>query len=61
MAGAGIEQMVGQHWSVRGEFLWVAADTVTAPITDFNYFTASTAVRYDSRMSIWRLGANYRF
>ena len=61
VVGAGIEQMVGQNWSVRGEFLWVAADTVTAPITDPHYFTASTAVRYDSTLSLWRLGANYRF
>jgi outer membrane immunogenic protein len=60
VVGGGFEHMITPHWSVKGEALWVRAESVSAPATDTRYFDDPLFVRYNSDLVIARLGINYK-
>lgn len=60
-AGGGLEYALGNHWTVKGEYLYTHFDSLTAAPT----FTgaAATVFRHEVPLnaSIVRVGANYKF
>lgn len=67
-AGGGVEYLAGEHWTVKGEYLYADVGTVRATSTNLtafsppipfptNTFTHTT----DLRMNLMRFGFNYRF
>lgn len=61
VAGGGIEYHVGQHWSVKAEYLRVTLDGPNAAATGFA--GNDTAISYSSSLTenLGRIGLNYRF
>jgi outer membrane immunogenic protein len=60
VVGGGLEHMLTPHWSVKGEALFVKAESVSAQQTDFSYFDDPLRVRYTSEFWVARLGVNYK-
>ena len=67
VVGGGVEHMITNNWTVRGEVLVAHAETVDAGPTDTHYFPAGPAsagggvVKYDQNVVIGRFGVNYKF
>ncbi|MFV0295393.1 MAG: outer membrane protein [Hyphomicrobiaceae bacterium] len=59
--GGGVEHMLTEHVSLRGEALWVQAQSERAGAKDPSYFDADNQVQYEHSLVLGRLGLNYKF
>jgi outer membrane immunogenic protein len=57
--GGGIEHQFTNHWSVKGEVLWVGLKDTTIPAVPG--YAAGGKVQFSNSMVIGRVGLNYRF
>jgi outer membrane immunogenic protein len=57
--GGGIEHQFTNHWSVKGEVLWVGLKDTTIPAVPG--YAAGGNVQFSNSMVIGRVGLNYRF
>lgn len=59
--GAGLEHQFTNHWTLRGEVLWVGfKDTTMTPAGPPGYAGAGT-VNYSNSLVLGRVGLNYKF
>ena len=62
VAGGGVEQMLHDRWSLRGEVLWVTTETFSAGPKDQHYYNTTTPpVQYQHDLVLGRMSLNYRF
>jgi outer membrane immunogenic protein len=62
VVGGGIERMITQNWSIRGEVLHYMIENSTGNASDFSYFgTDVPGVKYENKMTVGRVGLNYHF
>ena len=60
--GAGLEQALDAHWSLRGEVVWVKPQSFTAGPKDLSYFSDTTpGVKYKDDLTLGTVSLNYRF
>lgn len=57
--GAGVEYAIDNHWSVKGEYLYMQFPDVTASVLLFDEETYSFKFRDSAQLA--RVGVNYRF
>lgn len=61
VAGGGVEYMLTRNWSVRGEVLWVQPQSVEGTAQDTHYYNTPMNVKYDSTLTLGKIGVNYHF
>lgn len=61
VVGGGVEHMLTQSWTIKGEVLYGWSNTVSAGATDPHYFEDGNAVKYTSQLAVARIGINYLF
>jgi outer membrane immunogenic protein len=57
--GGGIEHQFNNHWSVKGEMLWVGLKETSMPSAQFR--ASNGDVQFSNSMVVGRFGVNYRF
>lgn len=57
-AGGGVEFGIGQHWSVKGEYVYYDLGTESANIGDLSHLTRTDV---DLTVNTAKIGLNYRF
>ena len=62
VVGGGVEHMLTQNWTIKGEVLYAKTETTDALPKTLNYFDATTPpVNYSHSLTIGRVGLNYKF
>jgi outer membrane immunogenic protein len=61
--GGGLEHQLNEHWSLRGEILWVGfKDQTLNHISGLNGFSGYAAtVRFSNDLMLGQIGVNYKF
>jgi len=64
-AGLGWEHAIGQHWSLKAEYLHVGLETSDLNISTLRFTgsggNVSSILRFNNDLNILRVGANFRF
>jgi outer membrane immunogenic protein len=61
--GGGVEHMFGNHWTIRGEVLWVGFKDVNLNVAGVEGYSSNTSgnVRFSDNVVLAKISMNYKF